>query len=683
MRRIFGGTHPVYGGEANPTDSTASRQGVTDLPIFAQGTISSMLGREDATYHFSRTETGYSAKNARHRLQAEMRTNGVLVRKGAFQWCVSLQGYGYQEPLRKLSAVSPQADANRIEYRYGELTEWYVNGPRGLQQGFTIQQAPGERTSAPLTLRLAISGNVTMRGAGDALILTGPAGQTVFYYGGLSVFDARGKSLRAWLEVRGEALLVRVDDARAEYPVVIDPFIETVKLTASDGHAQDLFGTSVATSGETIVVGAASHHITPDRKQGTVYVFVKPASGWEDMRESAKLTVSDAADGDAFGCSVAISGETIVVGARGDHVGPNRNQGAAYVFVRPASGWEDMTETVKLTASDGGTEDEFGCSVAVSEETIVVGARGAKTGSNQGQGAAYVFVKDKPGATFTAESARLTASDGAAFDGFGVSVAICGETIVVGAPFDDIGSQDGQGSAYVFVQPDSGWKRATETAKLTAFDGDAGDFFGDSVAIRVETIVVGAPSDEIGSHDGQGSAYVFVKPELGWVTTTDSGKLTAFDGAAYDQFGSQVAISGEMIVVGSPFGSVNSQEAQGSAYVFVNHTARQWADTMEALKFTSFDGAGADWFGYSVAVNGETIVVGAGWHDIEPHGDQGSAYVFVYDPRQLQKGVSECRKQVDPGQAAEDIRALALCGCGGEPTSCTPAPAASSQPASS
>ncbi len=403
---ILSTTPPVYGGHVHPGESISPRLNLADLSIPAQGAISSTLGRADAAYHFSRTETAYRANNVRHELQAEMRTSGVLVQKNGLEWGLSLRGYGYGEPLRKLSAVAPQADANRVEYRHDELTEWYENGPRGLQHGFTIEEAPGDRTGAPLTLGLALSGNVTVQGTKDALTLTGPTGQRVFHYRGLWSFDGRGEVLEAWFELRGDALFVRVDDAHAEYPVVIDPFIETVKLRASDGGARDLFGISVAVGGETIVVGATSHDIAPDKDQGAAYVFVKPASGWTDTTQSAKLTASDAADGDEFGCSVAISGETIVVGARGYDVGSNIDQGAAYVFFKPLAGWEDMTETAKLTAFDGDAGDFFGDAVAISVETIVVGAPFDEIGANNGQGSAYVFVKPEVGG-----SARRTAGN--------------------------------------------------------------------------------------------------------------------------------------------------------------------------------------------------------------------------------------------------------------------------------
>ena len=190
-----------------------------------------------------------------------------------------------------------------------------------------------------------------------------------------------------------------------------------------------------------------------------------------------------------------------------------------------------MTQTAKLTASDGAASDYFGYSVAISGDTVVVGAYYDDIGANTDQGSAYVFVKPESGWADMTQTAKLTASDGAASDYFGSSVAISGDTVVVGAYYDDIGANADQGSAYVFVKPASGWADMTQTAKLTASDGAADDYFGNSVAISGDTVVVGAYDDDIGSNTDQGSAYVFVKPANGWADMTQTAKLTASDGA--------------------------------------------------------------------------------------------------------------------------------------------------------
>jgi hypothetical protein len=409
----------------------------------------------------------------------------------------------------------------------------------------------------------------------------------------------------------------RMDHAGARYPLPSDPFVQTepgkAKLTASDGVTGDHFGLSIAISSDTVVVGAGS-----DESLGSAYVFVEPAGGWSgQLTETAKLTASDGEAGDDFGISVAISGDTVVVGARQD------GKGSAYVFVKPAGGWKgNLTETAKLTASD--TTIYFGWSVAISGDTLVVGA----FFSNSQQGSAYVFVEPHDGweGNLT-ETAKLTASDGEAGDWFGWSVAISADTLVVGARFDD----NGQGSAYVFVEPGGGWGGSlTETAKLTASDGEAGDWFGSGVAIDGDTIVVGATLDDIGGNLQQGSAYVFVEPGGGWGgSLTETAKLTASDGAAMDWFGENVSVLGKTVVVGAYADDIGGDKDRGSAYVFVAPGGGWGGELTETKKFTAREGAADDFFGGSVANTSQTVVVGALFDDVGGNPDQGSAYVLT------------------------------------------------------
>jgi uncharacterized protein (DUF2345 family) len=418
------------------------------------------------------------------------------------------------------------------------------------------------------------------------------------------------------MEVRGEELLLRVDDAGAHYPIVVDPFVQQAKLTASDGAANDQFGFSVSISGDTVVVGAPGKNSS----QGAAYVFVKPSGGWTTTSTfTAKLTASDGAVGDDFGFSVSVSGDTVVVGAHNADIGANLAQGAAYVFVKPSGGWSgNLTETAKLTASDGAAFDTFGFSVSVSGDTVVVGA----PGKNSSRGAAYVFVKPSGGWTTTSTfTAKLTASDGAVGDDFGFSVSVSGDTVVVGAaPFAN------QGAAYVFVKPSAGWSgNLTESAKLTASDGAAFDFFGSSVSISGDTVVVGA----LGKNSSQGAAYVFVKPSGGWSgNLTETAKLTASDGAAFDTFGWSVSVSGDTVVVGAPGADIGANADQGAAYVFVKPSGGWTTTSTFTAKLTASDGAVGDDFGFSVSVSGDTVVVGAQFADISTNAGQGAAYVF-------------------------------------------------------
>jgi len=329
-----------------------------------------------------------------------------------------------------------------------------------------------------------------------------------------------------------------------------DSNLPTTDRTASDGAAGDQFGFSVAISGDYALVGSPRNDVGANINQGAVYVFVRSGSTWT---QQTKLTVFGGSAGDQFGFSVAISGNSLLIGSPYDDVGSNIDQGSAYVFVRSGSVWSQLPV---LTASDGAGNDAFGESVAISSNDALVGSNRA-IGY---RGAAYVFVR--PGSTWI-QQAKLIAGDGAVNDRFGGSVAISGNYALVGCYGDDVGSNADQGSAYVFVRSGSSWP---QQAKLIANDGAANDRFGVSVAISGDYALISSPYDNIGDVSGdQGSAYVFVRIGGGWSQQT---KLIANDPANYDNFGITVAISGDYALVGSPYHDVGGNKDQGSAYLY-------------------------------------------------------------------------------------------------------------------
>jgi hypothetical protein len=376
---------------------------------------------------------------------------------------------------------------------------------------------------------------------------------------------------------------------------------ELTKLTASDGTASELFGIGVAVSGDTAVVGAPQK-AAPSPVEGAAYVFTRSGGAWT---EQAKLVPSDGAAADRFGQAVAMSGDTVVVGAFWHDKGVNLDQGAAYVFTRSGGTW---TEQAKLTASDGSKDDQFGFSVAVSGDTAVIGA------PSDDQGSAYVFTR--AGGSWT-EQTKLVGSDAAPEDSFGERVAISGNTAVVGGSGDDVDGKDGQGSAYVFIRSGQTW---TEQAKLTASDGAAGDQFGFWVSVSGDTAVLGAFMDDVGTNLDQGSAYVFSRDGQTW---TEQAKLTASDGAATDQFARSVAVSGHKVVAGAQSDDVDGKAGQGSAYVFTRSTGT-WS---EQARLVAQDGAAGDTFGVSVGLSGDTAIVGSGFAQVGANPAQGAAYV--------------------------------------------------------
>ena len=319
-----------------------------------------------------------------------------------------------------------------------------------------------------------------------------------------------------------------------------------------------------------------------------------------------KLISSDSVVMDFFGYTVSVDKDTIVIGAWGDDDNGS-GSGSVYVFVRDKNGWIDEA---KLNASDGAKADHFGRSVSVYKNTIVVGAP-YDDDNGSASGSVYVFVRDNNG---WIEAAKLTGSDAAKADHFGFSVSVDKDTVIVGAyGNDDKGYASG--SAYVFIRDRNGW---IEEAKLTASDGAAGDYFGFSVSVDKDTIIVGAPYNDDNGYDS-GSVYVFIRDKNGWI---EAVKLIASDGTAFDYFGFSLSVDKDTIVVGA-WGDDDKGSASGSAYVFV-HDKNGW---IEEAKLTASDGAAADNFGFSLSVNKDTIVVGA-YGDDDNLSLSGSAYVF-------------------------------------------------------
>ena len=589
--------------------------GLSGLPANAQGAISAALGKNDPGYWVRPRAAGWHAENPRHALVAHFTRQGAEVRSDNLGWQIETRALGYGSDLRPLKPASPQASANRVEYRREGVTEWYENGPLGLEQGFTLAHRPRKASAKddrqPLTLDLLLGGDLLAKldGQNPTLELTDRNGKVSLRYTGLEARDANGQELQSWMELRGEHLLLRVQDAGARYPVVVDPWVQQAELTASDGKAGDELGTTIAVSGGTVVVGAMNHQVGSNAKQGAAYVFVQNGTTWT---QQAELTAADGKASDYFGASVAISGSTAVVGAWGHTVGSNANQGAAYVFAPSGTTWSQQAE---LTASDGEAGDAFGLSVALDGTTAIVGSAGHTVGSNSGQGAAYVFAES--GGTWT-QQAELTAADGATDDYFGTAVALSGTTAVVGDNKKTVGSNQYQGSAYVFVNSAGTW---SQQAELTSSDGAADDYFGYSVAVSGGTALIGA-----WGHSAQkGTAYVFAQSGASW---SQQAELTASDGYYGDFFGTSVWVSDSTAMVGAPGHTVGSNIGQGAVYAFVQ-SGTSWPQQAE---LTASDGATNDKLGEAVAVSGSTLAAGAWQHAVGANSAQGAAYVFTSSP---------------------------------------------------
>jgi uncharacterized repeat protein (TIGR01451 family) len=593
-----------------------------------QGLQEAILASTTKPFH----ESGGKYSTSSNGVNIELNVSGLQAGGEGLQWGIALQGFGRGTEIMDVSAPKISQVGGRLEYQRDQLTEWYRDSALGVEQGFTIHEPPVGEDELIVQLKLATDMEGILDENSRGLSFPGPEGQTL-RYDHLKVYDANGAELVARMVYEPGQLMIQVNDRGAVYPITIDPLIYLEqKVITLDGATYDSLGVSVALSGDTALVGADQDDVGVNIDQGSVYVFLLVGDTWI---QQAQLTASDGGENDSFGHSVALSGDTALVGAYTDDVDAINDQGSAYIFVRSDEIW---TEQAQLTASDGDAEDRFGKSVALSGNTALVGAYGAR----DWQGSAYVFVRS--GTTWT-EQALLTDLNGVAGDSFGYSVALSGNTALVGSICDDAA----KGSAFVFVRSGTTWDKQTQ---LTALDGAAGDWFSWSVALYGNTALVGAINHTVEATVRQGAVYVFRRDGTSWSQETE---LTAADGATDDSFGGSVALSGDTALVGARIDSVGANSSQGSAYVFVR-IGTVWTEQTQLI---ASDGAVDDYFGTSVALSGDTALVGALTDDVDANSDQGSAYFYQTYRTDADLAVSAVRGSTRPAHPGNQVRIAA------------------------
>jgi hypothetical protein len=551
--------------------------------------------RADGAAAWRATGAGLGTRFTTDKVRVET-TAGTAGRGGSVPaaWHLRLSRFGCGDDLAPVAAATPTATGNRVEYdRTGAghtLREWYLNGPLGLEQGFTIAHRP---TCGPgdgrLRLELDSSGDlVPSRVAdGNALDLRDTRGEVRLRYTDLHATDATGRTLPARLELDGGRVTLAVDATGAAWPVTVDPLIATqqAKLVPSDGAGDDRFGSSVAVAGDTAVVGAPHHNI-----HGVAYVYTRGGGLWTEQQKLEKFPAPFM--GGVFGTAVSVDSvttDTLVVGA------PyyNDSKGAAYLYTRSGITW---SVSATLTASDGLASDSFGGAVALVGDTVVVGAPGAY-GDTDG-GAAYVFWFNGTG---WVQQQKLTASTPVALDQFGASVALSGSTAVVGAPHCYAGEY---GAAYVFVKSGSTW---SQQQQLVPSDPQAAGCFGRAVALDGDTAVVTAVGPTVKA------AYVFVRSGSTW---TQQQKLVPASGTSGSSFGASVALRSDFVAVGDPY----FDTSKGVAFTF-RRAGTSWYQEGSAVPTGAPGGAQS---AVSLALSGDTLVSGALYAETA-----GVAYVFL------------------------------------------------------
>ncbi len=553
------------------------RRSLGALPASARAAVSAAIGNTDPAYRVD----GLAASNPAQGFGLRFGSAGVVVRSRAGRVSLALAAIGRQGELRAVPAAVPRASGNRVSYARGWVSEWYANGPLGIEQGFDVARRPAG--SGLLTLAVRVDGPVQSRLEGGAVVF----GRTALSYRGLRVTDAHGRAVPAWLSLNRGRVLIQIDDARAIYPLRIDPMVQQQKLTASGTHKE--FGEQVAISadGNTALIGSALDNTT----YGTAWFFTRSGSTWTQQQV---LPPPDAQEA-GFGAAVALSsdGSTALIG------GPNDGGfgvGAVWVFTRSGSTWTVQQMISAPEASDFGTN----VSLSADGNTALIGG----PNDNSAVGAAWVFTRS--GSTWT-EQQKLTATSGTetgdAALGDIVSLSADGNTALIGGP----GDNSSAGAAWVFTRSITTW---TQQQKLTPPDAVSGIDpveFGGSAALsgNGSTALIGG----VGDNSLVGAAWVFTRSGSTWI---EQQKLTATSGteSGEGEFGESVALSssGNTAIVGGPR-DTSGGVFVGSAWVF-SRSGTTWMG--QQLTPTSGTESGPGEFGYSIGLSSDasTALIG-------------------------------------------------------------------------
>jgi hypothetical protein len=384
--------------------------------------------------------------------------------------------------------------------------------------------------------------------------------------------------------------------------------VQSAKIVASDGYPGQSFGRAIAADSEWVLVGVMSDSQI-GLASGAAYTFRRRAGEW---LETQKLLASDAQAADNFGCSVAIDGSTLVVGSQSEFPQGVFSAGSAYVFELRGGEWR---ETAKLNSAPPASNALFGYSVAIDGDRILVGARNEHAVALN-SGAAYVF--ERNGLDWV-QTARLVANDGANWDFFGQSVALYGDTALIGSSTDGPGGND-QGAAYVFEFNGIAW---TQVAKLRASDGSGSNAFANHLALGDGVALISAYAHSHGI-PGSGSVYAFERQGGVWTQTQE---LRAHSPGMSLGFGTSVALSGDLALIGSG-NDPSAFQNRGAAYAF-RRTPSGW---IEIGRMQANDAGDSDQFGSRVALSETTAVIGVSQRDDlcpqDPACNSGAVYVF-------------------------------------------------------
>jgi len=555
-----------------------------DLPIAARYAVSGAIGRSGAEYAATAEGGSIVLANPDNGYEASVAAEGFRIASGADSWSFALRGIGYGGTVRPLGAATVSTDANRVEYDHGAVTQWFVNGPLGLQQGFTLDARPeGSEAGGPLTILLGVDGVVASADPGAASVtLARPDGAPVASYGGLVAYDAAGRSIPAAMivDAEGAALAIVVDDAEAVYPLVVDPYVQSSSISVPDFDGYRL-STAISSDGQTLAVASST--------QNQVLIFEPQGEGWV---QTAKLQPS-IADTVTFGVYMSLSGDgsTLVVDSmtRRDSIG--RYQAHVYLFDREGRGWSSP----EILTIGGPNPGGFATAVGTNGDGRLVGVATAEGLS--------IYERALDGWQL---ADQLPATDAYAPSEYGGVMEFddAGENLVVGAAKS--------AAAYFYSVDDDGkWSEAgvatwPEAGPYSQF-GSAAAMSGDGTT----ALVGGGRDDSVAGRSAPVQVYSRAVDGR-WIRT---GELTAeMDPTVVEGLSGPVAISRDgktaaVTAIGRDRPWDPALRASNLVYVFAR-TADGWAPSLVIDSPNPPRSGVSEDHGISLALSDDLLVVG-------------------------------------------------------------------------
>ncbi len=605
-----------------------------NLASVVRRTLATQAARDYFLFHDGKR---YLAANPDQHLQTVFTADGAHVSTAGaahgWSWGVHLEAVG-RNTIDHVPTAVMVARGDTLLLQHGTATEWYRNGPRGIEQGFTLHVRPNGSTSRPVRLQLRLTGSLQARlERGDTgLALQRADGSTVLRYTGLAAHDASGRTLAARLALHGTHLWLVVHDRGARYPVSIDPWMEgptlSVSLQSKPIHQGFGYSVSLSTDGATALLGEPVRGVNGRAFAGAGDIFSYSNGGWS---LTAELNLgSNAAEEDELGSSASLSGDgkTALLGAPIRTVNGQQLAGAAEVFTLSNGTWSAATEL--SLGAQAAAKDTLGSSVALNNDgtTAILGAPTRSVNGQQLAGAAEVFTNNN--GTWSAPTELSLGAQAAAKDELGYSVALSGAgvTALIGVPARTVNGDPGAGAAEVFTHSNGSWGTPIEL-NLGA-NAAANDKFGFSVALgrNGTTALVGVPNRSVNGQSGAGAAEAYTYGNGSWGAPTELNLGSdAFGGDAMG-FSAALSSDGTTALLGAPDRSVSGQQDAGEAEVFVHGTSG-WSFST-GLNLSAGAAGANDILGFSVAVSGDgsLTLLGAPGRTVNGQTNAGDVRVF-------------------------------------------------------